>query len=151
MDVFQEAERLQQIPMFHRLDPAKLKLLAFTSEAMDWNDGEILCRTGEPSDTVFVILEGEVEILGHVDDEEVVLFTKGRDELVGEMAALSNAPRSATLRAKGHLKTLNISNDSFLRLITENSTVALSVMKQLSDKLALSTRTLERVKSEVAH
>jgi CRP-like cAMP-binding protein len=150
MDVFQEAERLQQIPMFNKLDPAKLKLLAFTSEATSWDDGEILCRVNEPSDTVFVILDGEVEILGAVDNEEVVLFTKGKDELVGEMAVLSNAPRSATLRAKSSLKTLNISNDAFLRLITENSTVALSVMKQLSDKLALSTRALERVKSEIA-
>ncbi len=150
MDVFQEAERLQQIPMFNKLDPAKLKLLAFTSEATSWHDGEILCRINEPSDTVFVVLQGEVEILGQVDDEEVVLFTKGTDELVGEMAVLSNAPRSATLRAKGGLRTLNISNDAFLKLITENSTVALSVMKQLSDKLALSTRALERVKSEIA-
>jgi len=148
MDVFQEAERLQQIPLFNKLDPARLKLLAFTSEAISWQDGDILCRIGEPSDTVFVILEGEVEILGKVDGEQVVLFTKGKDELVGEMAVLSNAPRSATLRARGDVKTLNISNDAFLRLITENSTVALSVMKQLSDKLALSTRELERVKSE---
>lgn len=148
MDVFQEAERLQQIPLFNKLDPARLKLLAFTSEAISWQDGDILCRIGEPSDTVFVILEGEVEILGNVDSDEVVLFTKSKDELVGEMAVLSNAPRSATLRARGDVKTLNISNDAFLRLITENSTVALSVMKQLSDKLALSTRELERVKSE---
>ncbi len=136
--------------MFNKLDPAKLKLLAFTSEAASWQDGDLLCRIGDPSDTVFVILEGEVEILGTVNEEEVVLFTKGKDELVGEMAVLSNAPRSATLRAKGNLETLNISNDAFLRLITENSTVALSVMKQLSEKLALSTRALERVKSEVA-
>ncbi len=150
MDVFQEAERLQQIPMFNRLDPAKLKLLAFTSEVVNWQDGDILCRVNEPSDTVYVILDGEVEILGHVEEEEVVLFTKAKDEIVGEMAVLSNAPRSATLRARAGLVTLNISNDAFLKLITENANVALSVMKQLSDKLALSTRALERVKSEVA-
>ncbi|GJL83203.1 MAG: transcriptional regulator [marine bacterium B5-7] len=150
MDVFQEAERLQQIPMFNKLDAAKLKLLAFTSDAITWRDGEVLCRINEPSDTVFVILEGDVDILGQVDGKEVVLFTKGKDEMVGEMAVLSNSPRSATLRAKGTVKTLNISNDAFLRLITENPTVALSVMKQLSDKLALSTRALERVKGEAA-
>jgi CRP/FNR family cyclic AMP-dependent transcriptional regulator len=150
MDVFQEAERLQQIPMFNRLDPAKLKLLAFTSEMVNWQDGDILCRVNEPSDTVYVILDGEVEILGLVEGEEVVLFTKSRDEIVGEMAVLSNAPRSATLRARAGLVTLNISNDAFLKLITENANVALSVMKQLSDKLALSTRALERVKGEVA-
>ena len=148
MDVFQEAEGLQQVPMFSKLDPAKLKLLAFTSEAISWKDGEILCRINEPSNTVFVILEGTVEILGTVRNDDVVLFTKTRHELVGEMAVLSNAPRSATLRAKDNLRTLNISNDAFLKLLTENSTVALNVMKQLSDKLALSTRALEVVKTE---
>jgi len=148
MDVFQEAEGLQQVPMFSKLDPAKLKLLAFTSDAVTWKDGDILCRINEPSDTVFVILNGEVEIIGTVDGEDMVLFTKGRHELVGEMAVLSNAPRSATLRAKGNLRTLNISNDAFLKLLTENSTVALNVMKQLSDKLAMSTRALESVKSQ---
>ena len=148
MDVFQEAEGLQQVPMFNKLDSAKLKLLAFTSEAVSWKDGELLCRINEPSNTVFVILEGSVEILGTVRGEDVVLFTKARHELVGEMAVLSNAPRSATLRAKDNLRTLNISNDAFLKLLTENSTVALSVMKQLSDKLALSTRALEVVKTE---
>ena len=148
MDVFQEAEGLQQVPMFNKLDPAKLKLLAFTSEAVSWKDGELLCRINEPSNTVFVILEGAVEILGTVRGENVVLFTKARHELVGEMAVLSNAPRSATLRAKDNLRTLNISNDTFLKLLTENSTVSLNVMKQLSDKLALSTRALEVVKTE---
>ncbi len=148
MDVFQEAERLQQVPMFSKLDPAKLKLLAFTSDAVAWKDGDILCRVNEPSDTVFVVLGGEVEIIVNIGGNDSVLFTKGRHELVGEMAVLSNAPRSATLRAKGNLQTLNISNDAFLKLLTENATVALNVMKQLSDKLALSTLALEVVQSE---
>ena len=131
--------------MFNKLDAARLKLLAFTSDAVKYADGEILCRISDPSDCVYVILAGEVEIIGNIEGEDVVLFTKGKFELVGEMAVLSNAPRSATMRAKGDLLILKISNDAFLKLITENATVALSVMKQLSDKLALSTRTIEKV------
>lgn len=143
--MFQEAERLQQVPMFNKLDAARLKLLAFTSDAVTYAGGELLCRINDPSDCVYVILSGEVEIVGSIGGDDVVLFTKGKFELVGEMAVLSNAPRSATLRAKGELLILRISNDAFLKLITENATVALSVMKQLSDKLALSTRTIEQV------
>ena len=111
----------------------------------------MLCRINDPSDSVFVILAGEVEILGNIDGEDVVLFTKGKFDLVGEMAVLSNAPRSATLRSKGESLILKISNDAFLKLITENATVALSVMKQLSDKLALSTRTIEQAVSITTH
>ena len=42
MDLLQEAELLRKVPMFSRLGPAKLKLLAFTSENLSFDDGEVL-------------------------------------------------------------------------------------------------------------
>ena len=144
MDVFNEADQLRQVPMLSKLDASKLKLLAFTSEALAYKDGDYLFRVGEPSDSAYVILDGEVEILAVTDNgEEVAVLTRGRDELIGEMAVLSNAPRSATLKARGDVKTLRIDNDTFLKLITENPAVALDVMRQLSDKLAKSHQQVE--------
>ena len=64
MDVFQEAELLRQVPFFGGLDSVKLKLLAFTSRALKFAPGEVLMRKGESADSAYVILEGEVEIVG---------------------------------------------------------------------------------------
>jgi len=150
MDVYQESEQLQKIPVFSKLDSSKLKLLAFTSEALTYTDGQILFKQNETADSAFVIMDGEVEIVGEREDGELVpLLTRGRNELIGEMAALSNAPRSATIRARGRLKVLRIPNEQFVKILIENPEVALSVMRELSDKLAKSHAEVERLEAEV--
>lgn len=150
MDVYQEAEQLQQVPMFSRLEPSKLKLLAFTSEALTFSDGQILFKLNDPSDSAFVIMDGEVEILAPGPDGELVaLLTRGRNELIGEMAALSKSPRSATLRARGSVRALRIPNETFVKLLTDNPEVALSVMRELSDKLAKSHQQVEALQVEL--
>ncbi len=138
--------------MFSKLDASKLKLLAFTSEHVTFQDGEVLFNVNDPSDSAYVIMDGEVEILTEAEGGELVpVVTRGRNELIGEMAVLSNAPRSATLRAKGEVKTLRISNDAFLKLVSENGDIALDVMRQLSDKLARSHAQVEVLQSRLQH
>lgn len=150
MDVFQEAEQLRQVPMFSKLEPSKLKLLAFTSDALNFSSGEELFRVNDPSDCAYVILDGEVEILAESDKgDQIVVLTRGVNELIGEMAILNNAPRSATLRAKGQVKALRISNESFVKLLTENAEVALDVMRQLSEKLAGSHEQVEELQKKL--
>ncbi len=144
LDVHQEAEQLRQVPIFSKLDPSKLKLLAFTSEAVTFNNGEVLFRVNEPSDCTYVILDGEVEILTEMEDgTSVPVLTMGRNSLIGELAVLRNTPRSATVRALGSVRTLRIGNDLFLQLVSENANVALDIMRQLGDKLTQTHMQLE--------
>lgn len=149
MELNQEAEQLQMVPMFSRLESSKLKLLAFTSELLKFSNGQILFRHNEPSDCAYVIMDGEVEILAPYGDEDTVLLTRGRNELIGEMAVLSGSPRSATLRARGAVQALKIPNEQFLKLLSENPEVALSVMHELSDKLAKSHEQVEELEAEL--
>jgi CRP-like cAMP-binding protein len=150
MDVFKDAEQLQQVPMFARLEPSKLKLLAFTSEQVEFDDGETIFHVNEPSNCAYVIMDGEVDVFAEGENGALVpIITLGKNELVGEMAVLSNAPRSATLKARGNVRTLRIANETFLKLVTENAHVALHVMKQLSDKIANTTRLVEKLQREL--
>jgi len=150
MDVFQEAEQLRKVPMFAKLDASKLKLLAFTSEAVTFQNGQELFHVNDPSDCAYVIMDGEVEILAETEDGDLVpVVTRGRNELIGEMAVLSNGPRSATLRAVGPVRTLRISNDMFLKLVSENADIALDVMRQLSHKLARSHEQVEDLQNRL--
>lgn len=135
--------------MFTKLEPAKRKLLAFTSQLLTFEDGEELFREGEPADCAYVIVHGTVEILAQTDAGEVVAGSLGKNELFGELAILNNAPRAATLRAKGQLKALRISEEVFLKLVTENPGVALDVMRQLSEKLARAHRQFEVLQSKL--
>jgi CRP/FNR family cyclic AMP-dependent transcriptional regulator len=135
---------LRAVPLFAGLDPAKVKLLAFSSACLSLDDGEVLFYTGEAADAVYIIQEGEAEILVDAGRDEVHIGTLGRNWLLGELAAFRNQPRSATIRAVGRLRVLRIDADVFLRIVSENPQVALNVMRILSDKLARLTESVER-------
>ena len=135
--------------MFSRLEPSKLKLLAFTSESIEFLDQDILFNLNDPSDSAYVIMSGVVEVLVETEDGLVPVVTRGENEMIGEMAVLTNSPRSATLRAKGPVRTLRIANDAFVKMMTENPGVALDVMRQLSLKLAESTEMMRDLSQQV--
>ena len=151
MELLREAECLRNVPMFAKLEPAKLKLLAFTSESTTFEDGEVLFHAGDPADCAYLIMEGEVDILAETDAGEYVVATLGKNRLFGELGIFNNAPRNATLRAKGHLEALRIADDMFLRLVTENPEVALDVMRQLSEKLNFSHKQFETAQRKLQH
>ena len=148
MDLKTESDALRKVPMFAKLEPSKLRLLAFTSQLLTFEDNEILFEQGDPSDSAYVVLDGDMEVLVGSGDEIDVAGVLGINELVGEMGVLANAPRSATIRARGQVVALRIESDLFLDLIAENASVALDVMRQLSAKLARSHRKYEALQLE---
>ena len=120
MSVEQEAAVLARVPTFAKLDPARLKLLAFTSRALRFDPGDMLIRAGDPSDSAFVILEGTVEFLGGAGDDEFVIGTAGPHLMIGEMGVIMNAPRTINVRARDHVRVLRITAPVFLKLLSEN-------------------------------
>ena len=58
-----EVQSLRQVPMFRDIDPARLKLLAFTSERVQFSGGQRFFSQGDPSDAAYVILEGRASVL----------------------------------------------------------------------------------------
>lgn len=147
MDINQEVDRLSQIPMFSKVETSKLKLLAFTSQLVEYQDGEILFHADDPADSVYLVMEGEVEILADAvpDTDGDSVIVRGENSLIGEIAVISKQGRSASVRARGRLTVLRIEDDVFLQLLTGNPAVALDVMKQLSDKLTEAHHANERL------
>jgi CRP-like cAMP-binding protein len=136
VDVLQEAEMLRNVPLFGGLSATQLKLLAFTGSVQRYEPGEDLMRQGDRADSAFVILEGEVEVIGETRNGEFVIAVQGRNAVMGEMGVICDAPRSATVRARTAVRALRISGDVFLKLACESPQRALYVMRQLSARLA---------------
>ena len=149
MDLAQETDLLRKIPMFAKLNASKLKLLAFTSEMVMYGPGDIVFRAGDLADCAYVIVEGAIDVVTETDTGMLVALTLHENQLFGEMAVLSNAPRSATLKASGKVKVMKISAEMFLKLLSENSDLALDVMRQLSDKLAKSHHQVETLQQQL--
>ena len=138
MDIKTQAEMLHKVPMFSKLELPKLKLIAFTSELCTYEGGEVLFEAGDAADSAYVIMEGAAEVVVETESGPVVEVVLGRNALFGELAVLTNAPRSATIRAKDALVALRITDEMFLKLLGENPEVSLDVMRQLSEKIVRS-------------
>ncbi len=144
-----EAGTLRKVPLFAKLDPSRLKLLAFTSQLVSFDDQEILFETGDPSDSAYVIMQGDMEVLTETAQGYSVAAVLGANDLVGEMGVLTNSPRSATIRARGQATALKIGDELFLSLVAENPSVALCVMCQLSEKIIRTHRQYEVTQSRL--
>jgi CRP-like cAMP-binding protein len=149
LDLVQETDLLRKIPMFAKLNASKLKLLAFTSEMVSYEDDEVIFYSGDVADSCYVIMEGNVDILTETSAGPVVAITLQQNQLFGEMALLNNVPRNSTLQANGKLQVMKISGEMFLRLLFENPELALDVMRQLSDKLAKSHHQVKELQQQL--
>ena len=149
MSLQQEFEVLRRVPFFAEIEPSKLKLLAFMSERVSFDDGKILCRQGDPGDAAYLIIDGEVDIVLEGPAGPVTVATLGANEIVGDMAILTGAPRAATMRAKGRLIALRIAKDPFMRMVREFPNMAVSIMQELAHRVEATNNQLRTALNEV--
>ena len=100
-----------------------------------FRDGEILCRQGERGDHMFVIQEGQVEVVTANGSRETRLAVLGEGDFIGEMAVFEKEPRSATVRALGEVRALTVDKKNLLRRVAEDPTLAFRVIKTLSKRV----------------
>jgi CRP-like cAMP-binding protein len=130
-----EVQTLRQVPMFKDIDPARLKLLAFTSERVQFADGQRFFSQGDASDSAYVILEGRADVLLTTPTGEIKVAELESNALVGEMGILSDTPRSATIMASQPTTALRIDRRVFLELLAQFPQMALAVMRELAKRL----------------
>lgn len=150
MSLQEEVELLRNIPLFAKLEPSKLKLLAFTSERLTFDGGHPLFRQGEPGDAAYIIIDGEAAVEVDSPNGALRVATLGRNDFVGEIAILCDVPRTATVTAVTNLVTLRISKDLFFRLITEFPQMSVEIMRELAHRLEMTTARLRQVINEQA-
>ena len=150
MDLAEETDLLRKIPMFAKMETSKLKLLAFASEIVSFQDGDIVFNSGDSADFAYVIMQGAVDIITETDSGPIVTLTLRQNQLIGELGLLNNTPRIATLVASGDLRAMKITAEMFFRILRENSEVALDVIRMLSNKLTMTNDKLEALQKQVS-
>jgi CRP-like cAMP-binding protein len=132
MNLNEEVEILKGVPIFSKIEPARLKLLAFTGERMTFGSGQEVCHEGDPGDAMYVILGGVADVLINTDKGPLRVAELKKNGFFGETAILCDAPRNATIKASESLLTLKISKDMFYRLVSEFPTMAIEMMRELA-------------------
>ncbi len=142
MSLHEEVEALRSIPLFAKIDASKLKLLAFTSERVNYDPGKDLFKQGDPGDAAYIILDGEADIIVNTPGGELVVASMKKYDFVGDIAILCDVPRTATVRATKPLSTLVITKDLFFQLVTEFPDMSVAIMRELAQRLHKTTQDL---------
>ena len=136
-----ELQALRAVPAFANVDPARLKLIAFTSERLRFGLADVMFEQGRPSDSAYVLLSGTADVWLEKPEGRIHLARIGKNAITGEMGVISGAPRSATVIATSDVTALRLSKEVFLSLLAEFPQIALSVMRdQISRIVAAQSR-----------
>ena len=93
--------------------------------------GEVLFKEGDTGDAMFVLLDGELDVM--VGD--TVVASSRRGDLLGEMALIDQSPRSATVIARAPAQLARLDAQRFQRLIQQHPFFAMHVMKVLAARI----------------
>jgi len=111
------------------MNPAEL--FRQDSDTVQLKPGETLFRAGDPAADMFVLLEGMADIVVG----ETVVETASTGALLGEMALIEAAPRTATVRAKTVCRLARVNSKRFNFLVQQTPFFAIHVMKVLADRV----------------
>lgn len=95
--------------------------------------GTVIVRDGDNSDDIYILLEGEVEV---VKGEQVIATIGDAGAFIGEMAALTNQPRTATVRTVGECKFYIFQGSALLEQAQKQPVVLAKMCKSLAQKLS---------------
>jgi CRP/FNR family transcriptional regulator, cyclic AMP receptor protein len=126
-----ECQTLQEIPLFRDLDPAKLKLLVFAAERLVIEKGDIVFRAGDPSDAIYVLLSGQVDVL----HDQVRLARLSCGAVFGELGVLGARPRTNTIEAVSEVSLLRIEKNVFFELLQQMPRLAVALSRELARRL----------------
>jgi predicted acylesterase/phospholipase RssA/CRP-like cAMP-binding protein len=126
---------LAGIPFFAALDEAARLQLATQLQPVHAAAGEVIIAEGEKGDGLFVVVSGRLRVSVAGKGIERVLHDLGRGAIVGEIALVSDRPRSATVRAVRDSDLLRLSTSAFNALAEQNPAVLREIARLLVDRL----------------
>jgi len=135
-----EKERLRDIGLFGGLSDETLEKLASDLEVIQLQPGAVVFKEGDSGREMFVLLEGEIEVLKHSKSlRETRVALLGPSDWFGEMSILDVMPRSATVRTLSPSRVLRITAHDldalYRRDLRAYSLVVLNIAREMSRRL----------------
>jgi phosphoserine phosphatase RsbU/P len=115
-------------------EEAVSKILRVSAEIL-FAPGARLVRQSAASDAAYILLSGNVTIVSENQHGETVLANVSAPAMLGEIGALANIPRTATIRAATLVRALRVDRDVLLEVCRETPQVLLSVIGKLGEHI----------------
>ena len=108
-----------------------VEILRGALDAFELSPGEVLFLEGEQGDRMYVLLEGRMDVVVG----QTLVETVCDGDIVGEMAVIDDAPRSASVITTTACRLVGINRERFHALVQKNPNFSTHVMKVLADRL----------------
>jgi CRP-like cAMP-binding protein len=128
----EKVELIKKVPLFANCSKGELEEIAHIADEIDLNEGKEMTREGSRGREFFVLLEGEAD----VSKDGRSINKLGSGDFFGEIALISDSPRTATVTATSPVRALVITDRSFRRLLGESPEIQRKVLVALAERLA---------------
>jgi len=125
-------ELLKRAPLFAGCSKSELRALASSADELDLREGTVLTREGRAGREFFVLVSGTAKVTK--DGRKVADLGEG--DWFGEIALLTDTPRTATVTATSPVDVLVITDRSFRRTVETMPSIALKILSSVGDRLA---------------
>jgi CRP-like cAMP-binding protein len=123
---------ISRIPLFEACSQAELARIATITTQVDVPDGEVLIREGERGELFFVLVKGSAEVRKGTRR----IATLGAGDFAGELALLTDAPRTATVTTTSPVTALRATRKGFSALLETSPRIQQKVLRALAGRLA---------------
>ncbi|TGM13191.1 cyclic nucleotide-binding protein [Leptospira selangorensis] len=122
---------LEKVPFLKGADPALVASLVFSLKPTIFLKGDTVFKRGEKGDSLYILSEGSVDILG--SDDKTVLLNLQEGQFFGELALVTEEPRSATVRATSTCEIYTLSKSDFDHSLERFSEFRSAIEKSVSN------------------
>ncbi len=135
---------LRKVPLFAEMSEDDLGRLCEMVDEVQLAAGEDLFKEGSKGDRAYVIKEGQVEILKEASGRQVLVSVRSSGDVIGEMALLEDAPRSATVRARTDASLLAIHQEQMEQLLASSASAAQAMLHTVLGRWRATTSALRQ-------
>jgi CRP-like cAMP-binding protein len=127
-----KVEMLKRVPLFSRCSNKELGEIATITDEIDLPEGRVLTKEGASGREFFVLVEGTAD----VRRKRRKVGTLGPGDFLGEIALVTKAPRTATVKTTSPVRALVVSEQNFRRLLERTPQVQIKVLEALAERVA---------------
>jgi CRP-like cAMP-binding protein len=134
--MIQISKILKQVPIFRTLGKESIDFIVERLKFKTFDQAEVVCKIGDPGDTMYIIITGNVNICIYgTDGKEQVVATLGPGDYFGEMALLTGETRSATVKTSEPSEMFLLYKNDFDVILERFPSISLSMGKIMSKRL----------------
>ena len=127
-----KVELIKKVPLFSKLKKKELEEVAHIADELDLRKGKVMAEEGDRGREFFVLLEGEADVTK--GDQSINTMREG--DFFGEIALVTQMPRTASVTATTDVRVLVITERDFGALLKHSPEVSRGVAEALAERIA---------------